>query len=67
MLEIIDFGKDLYYVIEKPHKTLGMVILLWIATLLSVFLTALPIVFMSTQEFVHIFGLKEFKNIESVD
>ena len=67
ILEIIDFGKDLYYVIDKPHKTFGMAILLWISTLLSVFLTAIPIVFMRTQEFVDIFGLKEFKDVDSVD
>lgn len=66
ILEVIDFGKDLFYVVSKPHKTLGITILLWIATLISVFLTAIPIMFMSTQEFVDLYGLKDF-NIESVD
>lgn len=67
LLEIIDFSKDIYYVVYKPHTKLSVVILLWISTLLSVLYTAISILFMSTQEFTDLYGLYDFKGLESAD
>jgi len=51
LVELFDFGKDLYYVIVVEHKDPLYAVLLWIFALFAFLFTAFKILFMTKTQY----------------
>ena len=64
VLDIIDFLKDLYYVVTYPHQSYLITILFWISLLFTIVYSIIKVAFMNKSEYIKEYGLKDFKDKE---